>query len=1197
MSAAPDALSLPLDGIRAVEASAGTGKTFTIATLYLRLILERGLKVDEVVVATFTRAAAAELSERLRRRLVIADAVLAADDPASERAGEDGEHVQSRKVIAAALAGGTALEELQRRARDARLAIDTATLGTLHSFCHRALAEFGFETGQALAQPELVENLHDLEDEIVRDFWRRGSSDAADASLLARVWHSPDELARQVCDPRWRRRGIDPPPPETDAESIAPPIGKVRAAIAAWDAAALGRAEQELQRAITNGNARNSRVKKLHALHAAGCAPGSDAAFMRAVEPLAREFSEAVLVGKAWFKGPFKGKELAAVVQLADAIAAHAAAEAARCDALLREARAFLESELPQRLAARNLMGHDQAVDRLAEALADGARGQRTAERIRQRWKAALVDEFQDTDPRQWSVVQALFGPATLVLVGDPKQAIYGFRGGDVFAWLQARRHARGEALRLAESWRAGTSLCQAINTLFSRPYAFIEAGIEHPDLHAAAPVAQRALLRDGKVLPALELWWLDPERIGHAPTKSVPSKAYALPAIEKACVAWIGDTLRDDGIHLRDKHGQLQKLQPKHIAVLVNSNREAQAMQAALGRAGVPASCNLRASVYASDEAADLALLLDALAAPDDPQRARAARASLLAGDDAASIARGIGDDAREAALLESVAAWSNDVQRHGPLPWLHGLVADAAPRLLALPDGERRIANYLQLAELLQDLHTGSFGIADLATRFARARVEATDDADATRLRLDTDADAVTIATVHAAKGLEYDVVLVPYAVLCRDPDGKKDRRPKLQWYHDDANGARVAIGDGATHDASARAVQEIRAEEVRKFYVAVTRASALCVLPWGPVNQMQHGAAFHLLHEVGREVPLDRDADGCDAALRELCERAHGAAAIVPLPPGPKARTQPRESSDAGDAATPLHARSFARTNLQRDWQVWSFSRLVRGSSHQAAADPLPGAGDQDASPPAERGPGGAAFGTAVHSVFEQTDFAAWRDADDIPDGERARIDAALRAQGLATDAGVETRAAELTSACVRAALNAALPCGVRLCDVAPAQRRAEIEFHLSLAPARSAELMALLHAHGYQRQRGGVAPERLCGLLTGKIDLTFTFDGRFHIVDWKTNRCAPYDDAALRAEIAAHDYDLQWLIYTLAMHRWLRQQLRDYDYDRHVGEVYYLFVRGMREGAGVHVDRPPRALVEAMDGLFTGDGRQP
>ncbi|HKU78664.1 MAG TPA: UvrD-helicase domain-containing protein, partial [Rhodanobacteraceae bacterium] len=854
---------------------------------------------------------------------------------------------------------------------------------------------------------------------------------------------------------------------------------------------------------------------------------------------------------------------------------------------LLRDARAWLESELPRRLAARNLMGHDQAVDRLAVALADGERGWRAAERIRARWKAALVDEFQDTDPRQWRVVETLFGPTTLVLVGDPKQAIYGFRGGDVFAWLQARAQARGEALRLAESWRAGAGLCKAVNALFSMPRAFIEAGIEHPDIHSAAAVARRALLRDGEVLPALELWWLDPERVGHSQRSDISSKAHAIPAIQKACVAWISRMLHDDAVRLRDKHGALHALRPGHIAVLVNSNAQAHAMQAALGRAGVPASCNLRASVYASDEAADLALLLDALAAPDDPQRARAARASLLAGDNAATIAAGIEDDMRQAAVLEGVAAWAAAAQQHGPMAWLHGLVANAAPRLLALPDGERRVANYLQLAELLQDLDATSFGIADLATRFARARVEARDDADAARLRLDTDADAVTIATVHAAKGLEYEVVLVPYAVLGRDP-GKQDKCPPLHWYHDDVNAARVAIGAGASRNVMQRARDEIRAEEVRKFYVAVTRASALCVLPWGPINQMQHGAAYHLLHVAGREIPLSSDASGCDAALRGLCERADGAARKVDLPSPAAVRRQAAREADASE----LRARSFTRTGLQRDWQVWSFSRLVRGSTNQAAADPRPGAGDASSidGEPREAGPAGAAFGTAVHAVFEQTDFAAWRDAGGIPENARPLIERALADQGVADGGGASRRSIELTGACVRDALNTPLPCGTRLCDIAPERRKAEIEFHLSLSPARTPALYALLHAHGYQRQRGGVAAERLHGLLTGKIDLTFQHAGRFHIVDWKTNRCAPYDDAALRTEIAVHDYDLQWLIYTLALHRWLRQRLPGYDYDRHVGAVYYLFVRGMGEGRGIHSDCPPRALIEAMDALF-------
>ncbi|MBN8737774.1 MAG: UvrD-helicase domain-containing protein [Xanthomonadales bacterium] len=1189
MSAPRDAMELSLDGIRAVEASAGTGKTFTIATLYLRLILERGLKIDEIVVATFTRAAAAELSGRLRQRLVIADALLPEAEPAVARTDDDGEHRETRKIVTRALESGIALDELQRRAREACLAIDTAFIGTLHGFCHRVLAEFGFETGQALVQPELIDDIHALEGEILRDFWRRGSADAATAGLLADTWKSPEKLAEQACDPRWRGRVVDPPPAARDVEATRLALAALRGEIAAWDAAAIARAEQELHRAIGNGNARNGRTRKLAAIHAAACAATPDAIFVQSARDDCADFAEAELAVKAWFNGPFAGAELDAVTRLGAAIAAIDAAEGSRRDALLHDARAYLETELPRRLAERNLMGHDQAVDRLAGALDDGERGRHAAARIRTRWKAALVDEFQDTDPRQWRVVATLFGADTLVLVGDPKQAIYGFRGGDVFAWLQARAHAEGEPLRLAESWRAGNGLCKAINALFSTPGAFIESGIEHPDVHPAQAVQQRALLRDGQPLPALELWWLDPDKLGRSTRVDAPSKARAHPAIQKACVAWIAGMLRDDAIRLRDKHGEPRKLRPRHIAVLVNSNREAQAMQAALGRAGVPASCNLRASVYASDEAADLALLLDALATPDDPRRARAAQASLLTGGDAATLAESIRDEAQQAALLQTIATWATELQRHGPLPWLHRLLAQASPHLLAAPDGERRVANYLQLAELLQGLHATGFGIGDLATRFARARVEAVDDADAARLRLDTDADAVTISTVHAAKGLEYDVVLVPYAVMGRDPNGKRDDRPPLYWYHDDENAARVAIGDGTGIEVELRAGAEIRAEDVRKFYVAVTRASALCVLPWGPVNLMEYSAAYQLLHVAGRAQPLAADNAGCDAALRELCERADGQARIVrELPTMADALRSP-------DGTGPtLRARDFTRTGLQRDWQVWSFSRLVRGSPNQAVADPHPGAGDGDAS--RESGPAGAAFGTAVHAVFEQTDFAVWRGASGLPDSERTLIESSLRDQGVAGGDHAWKHAVELTGACVRDALNAALPCGARLCDVAAGQRKAEIEFHLSLHPARGNELYALLHAHGYQRQRSGVAPERLHGLLTGKIDLTFAHAGRFHIVDWKTNRCAPYDGDAVRAEIAAHDYDLQWLVYTLALHRWLKQRMADYDYDRHVGEVYYLFVRGMAEGRGIHVDRPPRALVEAMDALFGANARE-
>jgi exodeoxyribonuclease V beta subunit len=1178
MNVPRDALELPLDGIRVVEASAGTGKTFTIATLYLRLLLERGLRPDEIVVATFTRAAAAELSERLRQRLVMADALLAGDDPVASLDDDDGAATEIRKTVRQALADGTSLDELRARAREARLAIDTAFIGTLHGFCHRVLAEFGFDTGQTLRQPELIDNIRELEAEIVRDFWRRGSANRETARLLADTWGSPERLARQVSDPRWRGRTSDPQLAIASIEQASHAITLARAEIAAWDDAASARMRQELHRAVGNGNARNSRVRKLEALHADARDAGDDQAFAQAVGAKLADFSDANLADKPWFQGPFEGDELAAVLRLMEALTALDATHAARRANLLRDARVYLEFELPKRLADRNLMGHDEAVDRLAAALADPRHGTPAAGSIRARWKAALIDEFQDTDTQQWNVARALFGDSTLILVGDPKQAIYGFRGGDVFAWLDACRHAEGEPLRLAESYRAGDGLCRAVNALFSRPDAFIEAGIVHPDIRAAERVRTRALLRNGEALPALQLW-----RLG-----AYSSKDAARAGIERACVAWIAAMLDDPAIRLRRDDGNSEPLLPKHVAVLVNSNAEAQSMQAALGRMGVPACSNLRASVYASDEAADLALLVDALTAPDDARRARAARASVLIGDDAASLAAGLADAGTQAVLLERVAGWADAVQRHGPLTWLHGLIATAAPRLLALPDGERRVANYLQLTELLQALHARSFGLDDLAVRFARARVEAADDADAARLRLDTDADAVTVSTVHAAKGLEYDVVLVPYAALAQDPAKSRDAVP-LRWYHDDGNVARVAIGAGTGAAIVERAVREIRAEDVRKFYVAVTRASALCVLPWGPVSNMDFGAAFHLLHQAGREQPdwFATNVDGCRQALEALCKRAAGAAYVVDSP-SPVVHKRPA----LPDQAMALHARKFDRTTLERDWQTWSFSRLVRGSANDAAGDPSPGAGDAstDTMPADESGLAGARFGTAVHAAFEQTDFAAWRDVAGIPDSERELLAGSLHEQGLAEGDAETRRAVTLVGTCIRAALDAELPCGARLCDVPPAQRKAEIEFHLTLASARTSELYALLHRHGYQTRRSGVAPHTLHGLLTGKIDLTFAHAGRFHIVDWKTNRCAPYDADALHAEIALHDYDLQWLIYTLALHRWLRQQLHDYDYDHHLGEVYYLFVRGMGEGRGIHVDRPPRALIEAMDALF-------
>ena len=1207
MNARVGPLDLPLSGVRLVEASAGTGKTFTIATLYLRLILEHGLAPDRIVVATFTRAATAELAMRLRQRLRTASNMLRQDDPAKERDGDDGEMLATRTVIAHALSGA-GIDTLAARVRDAELAMDTAVIGTIHAFCNRCLGEFGFETGRAPGEPELLEDARALQQEIIEDFWRACSTDADAARLLAETWRTPDALATQVGDPRWRGRSIgnagelQAATQQASAqrnETLAQ-LDAIRNAIAGWDDDALLAADAELAACINHKGARDSRARGLCALHnwarTDTAADLLSAAARKAVDDLAeRKLSEM----KSCKRLP-QGPVFAAIADFGAGITALERLDEAARAKLLLDARAYLARELPARMQSLGVLGHDQAVDELATALDDPQRGARAIRAIRQRWPAALVDEFQDTDPRQWTILKKLFAhdDGTLVLVGDPKQAIYGFRGGDVHAWLMAKHDAQGEPLRLDESQRAGRGVNAAVNALFSRKDAFVEQGIAHEDVHAAPRVAERALLVDGAPAPGLQVWQL-PSNGGTNKDGSTRAwnKGDAQAWIEAACVAQVVEWLqgaRDGRVFLRGGDGSMRALRARDIAVLVNSNREARSMQRALARAGVPAASCLRASVYASEEAVDLRLLLEALRDPADAPRARAARASLLVGDDALAIARTCSDSAALGALLIETAEWASLVQRRGPLPLLHRLIARAAPRLLARPGGERRVANYLQLAELLQDARAACFGIGDLCDVYAVALRESAGDtdADAVRLRLDTDAQAVQIATVHAAKGLEYGVVLLPCATSGYAP-GKNGRKPALTWYHE-GDLARVAVGNDVAAEIEADAKRESLAEEVRKFYVGVTRARAACVLPWGCVKQANETALHWLLHAAGREAPLSFDEPACGQALDELVARGAGHVVVSPLPQANAKRLSKPEADTTHVAAAQFHGA------LEQDWRTWSFSRLVRGEARSDDADPAPGSGDVAAAD-ADRVPSaiatplaGARFGTAVHAALEHADFAAWQRADGTPEAQRDLIVRSLRAQGLPEPGTISLeRAAAQVGECMRGALNVPLACGVRLCDVAPTQRRAEMEFHLRLAPSRVDTLFALLHDHGYQHGRNGFGVSHLHGLLTGVMDLVFEHGGRYHLVDYKTNLLPAYDADALRETVTVHDYDLQYLLYVLALHRWLRRMLPGYDHGTHMGDVYYLFVRDLETGHGVHRDRPARALIEAMDALFDGN----
>ncbi|MGH8153456.1 MAG: UvrD-helicase domain-containing protein, partial [Rhodanobacteraceae bacterium] len=594
-----------------------------------------------IVVATFTRAATAELAMRLRQRLRIASDMLRQADPVRARDDDEGEKQATRAMITHALVGANVdIDTLAKRAREAELAMDTAVIGTLHAFCNRVLAEFAFETGRALGAPELLEDPRALQQEIVEDFWRACSTDANAARLLAETWRTPDALARQATDARWRGRVVGHAAELATAardvrarrEEALARLDAIRNAIAGWDDAMLQVALRELAQCISHAGARKSRAQGLYALHDwanADTAPDLlSTAARKAVDDLAEGTLSALKSCKRLPEGPV----FAAVADLGANIGALEEDDEAARAKLLLDARAYLERELPARMRALGVIGHDQSVDALAAALDDPHRGARVVDAVHQRWPVALVDEFQDTDPQQWKILKKLFAHAdgALVLVGDPKQAIYGFRGGDVHAWLMAKREAEGEPLRLDESQRAGSGVNAGVNALFSRGQAFVEPGIEHEDVHAAPRVAERALLVDGKPAPGLQVWQLPASGITNKNgSPRLRTKGDAQSKIEAACVAQIVAWLegaRAGRVRLREGDGSTHELCARDIAVLVNRNREARSMQRALARAGVPAASCLRASVYASEEATDLRLVLEALRDPADAARARAA-------------------------------------------------------------------------------------------------------------------------------------------------------------------------------------------------------------------------------------------------------------------------------------------------------------------------------------------------------------------------------------------------------------------------------------------------------------------------------------------------------------------------------------------------------------------------------------------
>ena len=1221
----------PLKGINLIEASAGTGKTWNLSWLYLRLLLERDLQAPDILVVTFTKAATAELRDRIRSRIVEALTGLEQRD----RGETPGEPLAG--FFDRLLARGLSPEQLRDRLELARENFDDAAIFTIHGFCQRALADTPFSAGLPF-ELEAVQDDAERLLQAVRDFWRRRIANPAGGLSPELARHlrdkndSPErwaELLRPVvgkplAEHRWPEGLADAPEPDAAALEQA-----FAAARAVWQTA-VGEVVETVLAARAGGTLKKISYKE------------------DSIQQARAEWDYWLLQGQPT-RGRsrarsnklklFSAEKLSASVTKGNAPPAHAFFTAAdvllqagdEYDQALDLARLRLLRDLvetvPESLRAEKrrqrvvsfddmLANLHRALEADAETLGLGAEALAAA--LRRRFPAALIDEFQDTDPLQFGIFLRLYRdqPGPLFLVGDPKQAIYRFRNADLHTYLKAGGEA-GHHYSLPANQRSVAGLIDGCNALFgSHGRAFLQEGIVFRSVALGDKQRQSdfAVLEDdsAEARAPLQVWLLPRGAEGQCIHRNA-----AKPLCARVTAAEIARLLAEGRAgHIRIRE---QPLTAGDIAVLVRSHAQGRTMRVALAERGIASVELSQASVFATLEAEELARILLAIAERRD-NLLRAALATDLLGHDAAVIDGFVRDETGFFRHLERFAAYRDLWAQRGFAFMFRRLLREEGveARLLGQPRGERRLTDVLHLGELLAQAAREHTGIDALLRWFQTQRRDAGADENA-QLRLESDSDRVQIVTIHKSKGLEYPVVFCPFLWdgFQRPANGPTD----LLEYHRD--GRTVLDFDPAAkndNEINALIKAEEAAETLRLIYVALTRAVQRCYLIAGlyerssgrgkPTPDESTRSLLNWLVAGGGHDPADwldstvkRDPQAIESAWRALPGRAKsGGLTVADLPDPPVALG----TSDA-DTCAPCQARMVTRT-LYESWNLGSFSAMIRnrpdtGDSADHDADAGQGGrGPAPASLPGDDGlrfPAGAEAGSCIHTLLELADFSRPETAEDAIRRALARhpLPPAQRADG---DEALAARLRSLLRNVLSTPLTRPDAAPLRLSSLGPADGLRELRFTLAGGPLAADAVNAFLRDQGHDLPP--LSFRTIQGYLTGAIDLVFRADGRYYLLDWKSNHLgyAPgdYARAALAEVMREERYTLQYLIYCLALHRHLRARCPGYDYERDFGGVYYLFVRAVRpdwaegqaEPPGVFFDRPGPEVIEALDALI-------
>ncbi len=1184
-----DPLTIPLKGTQVVEASAGTGKTYSITLLYLRGLLEAELEPRSILVVTFTRAATAELRQRIREGVTRAHALL-------EQATAGGapmaslEEDETFRALLAPYTGDKAVPALQRLSR-ALDGLDRASIFTIDGFCQRVLSQHAFEAGLAF-ETELVSDGDNLVEALAGDLWIARFAGAAPHELDQTAYARPEAVFKLL-----RQRLAHP----------ALPVAPAAISEAAWDgirgryARACAHYLTARERSGTDADVLSAvklvrkRIRTVHALNALDSLARGEAS------PDGRRPENWEYVSAAENAALCRDRQAPPSLPVFAAVdALLEAAEAAHRAAHARDAHPFLEAgqrAYATLTVARGRLTFSAIKTTLRELLDAPCRGPALSRALAETYGLSLVDECQDTDAAQFSIFDRIFSAQgrPLLFIGDPKQAIYSFRGADVHAYLDAR-DAASACYTMGRNFRSRPELVFTLNRLYAEAEApFGDVGISYARVEAGRSAAELDTVTDPDAEGALELLY-------------VPDQGNMVDRLG-------ADIVRT--LHTATRHkpgGEPECVRPRHVAVLCRSNGQVDQVCRALRSLGVPAVSSSNRSVLDTEEAGHLLRLLRATLDPGDSRAVRAALLTPLFDYTPRALAALVGDDVGWDSVVQGLIALRDTLQAHGighafaRFCREHGLEA----RLLRRPDGFRVVTNLSHLVELMMlaqsELRLGPEGVVSF---LERARAGHGDEGAASEergLRLEHSGDAVQVLTVHKSKGREFDITYV----LGLGTTGKGPSSPAL--VHDPEAGTVLATHLDALPELKGLAQRELHEESARVAYVALTRARLALRVVFEPRSRSEQGSTTGLASTalgavlVGPALPPPDKAkspahrvDG-DALVTFLEQRFRTLRATHDASIGVRRLDQHDPVAYVSRKAPPTLAAPVACTRSYAGVaRTSSFSALVADAEHVRPADRDAANTDPDTTEtatddPLEGLPPGRGLGVLVHEILELVDF----DADSV------RIEAAV-VQATRGSSLFAPHASALSESVTRVLTTRLVAGGPRLADIPRARTFRELEFHLSVhrdGGLLPSELGALFTAHGIPRGAPDYGSHvaalpfgSLHGYLHGFIDLIFEHGGRFYVVDYKSNHLGPasaYAGQALVEPVARSHYALQYALYTLALHRLLKVRIAGYDYTTHMGGALYLFLRGMFPAfgptSGVFYELLPFGFVDALDAMF-------